>query len=261
MSIRDGTGFPAIVQCVLEGACTQVPAAKLLAREATVILTGTLKEEKRAVGGVELQVDSWELVGPGDGEIETRFTKDSAEDILADNRHLAIRSLDSVYILKIRSATIQCFREHFFDKGFTEVTPPTIVQTQVEGGSTLFDFNYFGEKAYLTQSSQLYLETVVPVVGKAFCCMPSFRAEKSRTRRHLSEYTHFEGELGFITYDDLLNVLEDMVVDVAARLVAKHKDMLLHINKNFVPPKKPFLRMNYADAVKYCNGKTLTASI
>lgn len=89
-----------------------------------------------------------------------------------------------------------------------------------------------------------------------FCCAPSYRAEKSRTRRHLAEYTHFEGELGFITYADLLDLLEDMCVDVAARLVAKAGDMLKIVNPNFVAPQKPFLRMDYGDAVKYWSVRT-----
>lgn len=201
---------------------------------------------------MELPADYWQLVGASDGEIENRINRESNVEQLADQRHLVIRQLDSVYILRLRSLIIQCFREHFFDKDFVEVTPPTLVQTQVEGGSTLFHLDYFGEPAYLTQSSQLYLETAIPSVGKVFCCLPSFRAEKSRTRRHLSEFTHFEGEAAFITYEDLLDLLEDMCVNVAERLVKRAGPLLKEVNPNFVVPQKPFLRMDYSDAVKYC---------
>jgi len=99
----------------------------------------------------------------------------------------------------------------------------------------------------------LYLETAIPALGKVFCCLPSFRAEKSRTRRHLAEFTHFEGEVAFCNYNELLDLLEDMCVDVADRLIKKAGPLLKEINPNFIPPKKPFLRMNYSDAVRYCN--------
>jgi len=253
LEIRDGSGFPGVIQTVLEGKLAQTYDARTLHRESAVQVKGQLVKDDRAKGGMELRADYWCLIGSSDGEIETRFSKQTTdEELLADNRHLVLRDLENIYILRLRSMTMQCFRQHFFDKGYTEVTPPTIVQTQVEGGSTLFKFRYFGEDAYLTQSSQLYLETVVPVLGKVFCCMPSFRAEKSRTRRHLAEYTHFEGELGFITYDDLLNTLEDMVVNVSERLLVLAKEQLLHVNPKFEVPQRPFLRMDYSGAVKWC---------
>lgn len=189
IELRDGTGLPAVLQCVLAGKLAQTYGAVTLHREAAVCVYGVLKEDARAKGGVELQCDFWEVIGPSDGEIEGRINAESNVEQLADQRHLVIRQLESSYILKLRSDTshhdtqhvqpslshmrnsefsfciltllahlcllplwllsssyaIQCFREHFFDKGFYEVTPPTLVQTQVEGGSTLFKLDYFGE--------------------------------------------------------------------------------------------------------------------
>jgi len=252
IELRDGTGFPPLVQCVLSGKLTQTYEAVTLNREATVCIYGMLVADERAKGGVELQADYWTLVANAHPDIENVFNSESHADTMADQRHLAIRQVKDLMILRMRSLAVQCFREHFFNKDFVEVTPPTLVQTQVEGGSTLFKFDYFGEPAYLTQSSQLYLETAVPALGKVFCVLPSFRAEKSRTRRHLAEYTHFEAELGFITYDDLLNILEDMVVDVAERLMKKAGPELKSLNPNFEVPQRPFLRMDYSDAIKYC---------
>ena len=131
-------------------------------------------------------------------------TIEALPQTLYDQRHLVIRNTIPTYVLKVRAAVLAAFRDVYLEDHITEVTPPCMVQTQVEGGSTLFGFNYYGENAYLTQSSQLYLETALPSLGDVYCIAPSFRAEKSHTRRHLSEYTHIETELAFVTFDELL---------------------------------------------------------
>eukprot|EP01106_Pelomyxa_sp_JSP_P002168 TRINITY_DN132_c0_g1_i10.p1 TRINITY_DN132_c0_g1~~TRINITY_DN132_c0_g1_i10.p1 ORF type:complete len:338 (-),score=125.47 TRINITY_DN132_c0_g1_i10:81-995(-) len=155
-------------------------------------------------------------------------------------------------MLKLRSQVLQCFREWYFAHSFTEVQPPTIVQTQCEGGSDLFQLDYFGEKAYLTQSSQLYLETVIPACGDVFCILSSYRAEASRTPRHLTEYTHMEAEMPFIKFEDLLTHLEGMICEVCGKVMERAGPLVAYLNPAFVPPKRPFLRMTYRDAIAYC---------
>jgi len=177
-------------------------------------------EGKSAPGGHELLADYYRIIATGPSGLESRDTiiNDQAlPQTLYDQRHLVIRSTIPTYVLKIRAAILQAFRECYAEDHITEITPPCMVQTQVEGGSTLFGFQYYGENAYLTQSSQLYLETALPSLGDVYCIAPSFRAEKSHTRRHLSEYTHIEAELAFVTFDELLEHIEDTVRAVGER--------------------------------------------
>ncbi|CAM0136082.1 asparagine--tRNA ligase [Umbelopsis sp. WA50703] len=254
--LRDGSGY---LQCVLTGNLCKSFDAITMTLESTITIYGVineLPEGKTAPDGHELVADYWVMVGKapgGDDAFTNKISQDADPSFLLDQRHLALRGETSSAVMKARAQVIKAFREHFDSKGYTEVTPPCMVQTQVEGGSTLFAFDYYGQQAYLTQSSQLYLETCLPALGDVFCLAESYRAEKSHTRRHLSEYTHLEAELAFISFEDLLQGLEDLICDTLDRVLAHAptKALIEQLNPEFKKPERPFLRMTYADAITY----------
>ncbi|KAG5491605.1 hypothetical protein JIQ42_01511 [Leishmania sp. Namibia] len=261
--LRDGSGF---IQCVFDG------STEPFHRESCIAIRGLLHVELKAKSELqppmELQVEEYAVVGSSDGTIETIITAESSVDKLYDQRHIVARGTVASSVLKVRHELLRAFREYFWSRHYYEVTPPTLVQTQVEGGSTLFDVLYYGEKAYLTQSSQLYLETVTASLGKVYCCLPSYRAEKSKTKRHLSEFTHLEAEYDVCSFEDLLSHLEDMICTVIRTVIHRAGELVAMLNPDQLidsngderdpanykfMPKRPFRRLRYADAIQFCN--------
>lgn len=258
ITLRDGTGF---IQAVLSGDLAKAKQTQNLTLESTVTLRGVihkLPEGKSAPGGVELKVDYYEIVGlapSGDESITNKVQENADPSLLLDQRHLTMRGESLSAVLKVRAALMRAVRQFYYDEGLAEVTPPCMVQNQVEGGSTLFKFDYYGEEAYLSQSSQLYLESCLAALGDVYCVQESFRAEKSHTRRHLSEYTHIEAELAFIEFDDLLNHIEKLIITVVKNVVEDPVagPLIKQLNPNFVPPTGKFKRMEYIHALDWLN--------
>lgn len=256
ITLRDGHGY---LQCVLTGDLVKTYDALTLTRESSVEIIGEMWEVPpgaHAPDNRELHADYWRVIGkaPGGEDAITNVVQAKGDpQTLLDRRHLVLRGEQASAVMFVRDAVEHAFNIKYHELGYVKVSPPALVQTQVEGGSTLFGFDYYQEKAYLTQSSQLYLETAIPFAGNVYCIEKSFRAEKSLTRRHLSEYTHVEAELDFITFDDLLEHLEDMICGVIDIVLdnPRYAKMIKELNPEFTKPERPFMRMKYSDAVEW----------
>ena len=262
--LRDGTGMMQVV--IKDKALPDIP------RETSFALRGVIKAEPKAAENegcpaFEMSVSKWAIYALSDPDIENLFNTESGAHQRLEQRHMVLRTTNTAMLMRVRSHAMKAFRDHFFDKDCMEVQPPTMVQTQCEGGSSLFELQFYDEKAYMTQSSQLYLETAIPMIGDCFCILPSYRAEKSVTKRHLSEFTHIEAEYPFITFDDLLTRLEDLVIGVLERLLASCGKEIRALNpipmkdwkddgtdswKQCYIPKRPFKRMEHSAAIKFC---------
>lgn len=258
VTLKDGYG---LMQCVFTGELIKTYAAMTLTLETALEIRGqlmSLPAGAHAPLDRELHADFFTIIGAAVGDkeaITNKVQQDADPQTLMDNRHLVLRGENAAHTLQVRAALLRAFRQAFSELRCLEVTPPAIVQTSVEGGATLFAFPYFGQTAYLTQSSQLYLETCLPSLGDVFCICPSFRAEKSLTRRHLSEFTHLEGELDFITFDDLLSHLETLIMRVVDITLSDSTiaSYIKTLNPDFQKPSTPWKRLRYADAITWLN--------
>jgi asparaginyl-tRNA synthetase len=250
--VRDSTGF---IQCTIKKGSPAWSEAGRLTIESSLTLEGTAKIDKRATGGYEIAVDAISIIGLAE---LFPISKDKSEDFLRDVRHLWLRSRRMNLVMKIRAEVLEFAREFFKSQGFTEVSPPMFISAAVEGGSTLFGLKYFDQNLYLTQSSQLHLEILIYSLEKVYCIAPSFRAEKSRTIRHLTEYWHIEGEWPFADMNDLMRFEEGLVTHICQRTVNKCQRELEQLGlgaSKLASVKTPFPKITYTEAVERLKAK------
>jgi asparaginyl-tRNA synthetase len=250
--VRDGTG---VVQCTVKRETPSWKEASKATIESSVSLSGTVRREKRAPGGFEVAADSLKIIGLAE---VFPITRDKSEEFLRDVRHLWLRSRKMNTVMKVRSEVLRLIHEFFRKQGFIEVSPPMFISSAVEGGATLFGLKYFDHDLYLTQSAQLHLEALICSLEKVYCVAPSFRAEKSRTIRHLTEYWHVEAEEAFTTLDDLMR-LEERLVSYVCRKVAKQCKPELEFlgvdTSTLSQVKTPFPKITYNEAIEKLHKK------
>jgi asparaginyl-tRNA synthetase len=251
LQVRDGT---ATIQCVVfknDVPAEQFALADHMGQESSLIVTGTVRADARAPLGFELSVNDLQLLHAAESYPIT--PKEHGVAFLLDHRHLWLRSARQHAILRIRSGVIRACREYFDGKGFTLLDAPIFTPAACEGTTTLFVTDYFGEPAYLTQSGQLYVEAGALAFGKVYCFGPTFRAEKSKTRRHLTEFWMIEPEVAFLELAGDMDLAEDFVEHVVQRVVREHRRELEALERDYTAlerVRKPFPRISYSEAIE-----------
>jgi asparaginyl-tRNA synthetase len=251
---RDGSG---VIQGVVpKNAVTPevFEAIKTLTQESSVIVEGKVRADKRAPGGYELDVANVQVVQRVPESDPYPITpKEHGTEFLMEHRHLWVRSQRQASILRVRAEIVKAMRDFLDERGFTLTDPPILTPAACEGTSTLFPVDYFDEQAYLTQSGQLYIEATAMALGKVYSFGPTFRAEKSKTRRHLTEFWMVEPEIAYAQLDDLMNLAEEFITFIVKRCLERRRTDLQAIGRDIskletIEP--PFPRISYDDAVK-----------
>ena len=249
--LRDGFGY---LQCIVyrpevEEAVWE--AAVELTQESSLRITGRLVADDRAPGGFELKVTALELV-----HVSPEFPigkKDHGPDFLLNHRHLWLRSKRQHAMMRVRSEVTQSIRDFFYTRGFTNIDSPILTPAACEGTSTLFETDYFGEPAFLSQSGQLYLEPACAALGKVYCFGPTFRAEKSKTRRHLTEFWMVEPEVAWLRFEGLLDLAEEFLSEIVSRVLDRCEEDLKRLERDVskLEPstRRPYPRLDYGDAI------------
>ena len=251
---RDGTGVIQGVVAKNAVAPEVFDSVKSLTQESSVIVEGKVRADKRAPGGYELDVSNVQVVQRvPESDPYPISLKEHGVDFLMEHRHLWVRTPRQAAILRVRAEIIKAARDFLDDHGFTLTDPPILTPAACEGTSTLFPVDYFEEQAYLTQSGQLYIEATAMALGKVYSFGPTFRAEKSKTRRHLTEFWMVEPEVAYATLDDLMELAEELIWFIVKRCLERRRNDLQIIGRDVTKLEKiepPFPRISYDDAVK-----------
>ena len=255
--LRDGTGYIQGVASIKDLPEADWENLDRLTQESSVRVTGEVRADKRSAGGCELTLARVEpLAIAPEYPIQP---KEHGPEFLLDNRHLWLRSRRQHAIMRVRSEVVRACRDYFLTRGYTLIDSPIFTPAACEGTSTLFETEYFGRKAYLTQSGQLYLEPACMALGKVFCFGPTFRAEKSKTRRHLTEFWMLEPEVAFMELDGLLDLAEDFIASVMAHVLECRGEELKTLERDVSRLEKitpPFPRMRYDQAARILDEKS-----
>ena len=251
LQVRDGSGT---LQCTVfkpEAGEELFSHARGLNQETSVVVTGEVRPDDRAVGGYELAVTALETVAASNDYPIT--PKDHGTSFLHDRRHLWLRSSRQHAILRVRASVISACRRYFDSRDFTLVDAPIFTPSACEGTSNLFEVDYFGSPAYLTQSGQLYMEAAAMALGQVYCLGPTFRAEKSKTRRHLTEFWMLEPEVAYLDLEGDMDLAEDFLATVVAEVLAERRPELELLGRDLSQleaVRKPFPRLTYTEAVE-----------